>query len=143
LLLAAAVLLLAGCSGGGDDPASRSEPEQPSEQSSGPSVAGDYDTAVELLENSCPAISVMDNPTIVTQEDDSVSLAHAGVSYVAPLEDDGSFVTAPAQVAVGADTHTLTVTGRFHDDGFDAQVRAVVSGSMTCGYTVGWTGTRQ
>jgi hypothetical protein len=81
---------------------------------------------------------VADNETTVEQDDDTVTLIHAGISYVGPLRDDGSFATAAAQVSVGEDTHALAVTGTFA-----AQVVAEVTGSQTCGYTVAWTGTRR
>jgi hypothetical protein len=137
-LLLAAVLLSAGCSGDDD-----SAPEaKPSSAPPGTSVSGDYDTAVELLDSTCDGIEVADNETTVEQGGDSVTLIHAGISYVGPLRDDGSFATAAAQVTVGADTHALAVTGIFSDDGFEAQVVAAVTGGQTCGYTVGWTGTK-
>lgn len=106
-------------------------------------MAGDYDTSVELVDSTCDGIEVADNETTVEQDGDSVTLIHAGISYVGPLRDDGSFATAAAQVAVGADTHALAVTGTFGDDGFEAQVVATVTGGQTCDYTVGWTGTRK
>jgi hypothetical protein len=139
-------LVLGGCSDDADS-GSQGEPSvEPSveasvEATSG-TVSGVYDTEVRLVKNTCDGIEVMDNPTTVRQDGDSVSLTHAEVDYHGPLTDDGSFVTAPTEVTVGSDTHKLTVTGRFHDDGFEAQVQAEVTGSTTCGYTVAWTGTR-
>ena len=139
-LLVAAVLLLAGCSGDGD---SGPEAEPSSAPSAETTVTGDYDTTVELLDSSCDGIEVADNETTVEQDGDSVTLIHAGISYVGPLRDDGSFATAAVPVTVGADTHALAVTGTFGADGFEAQVVAAVTGSQTCGYTVAWTGTRR
>ena len=81
--------------------------------------------------------------TTVEQDRDSVTLVHAGISYVGPLRDDGSFATAAAAVTVGADTHSLAIAGTFRDDGFEAQVVAAVTGGQTCGYTVAWKGTLQ
>ncbi len=141
-LVVSAVLLISGCSGdtgsGADD-----EPSGSAERSAAAGVTGEYDTAVELLESTCDGIQVADNATTVEQDGDSVTLIHAGISYVGPLRDDGSFATAAAQVAVGADTHALAITGTFGDDGFEAQVVAAVTGGQTCAYTVAWTGTRQ
>ena len=141
LLLAAAVSL-AGC-GADDDSGATDEPTATVEATTGAGVAGDYDTSVELLDNSCEGIEVADNETTVEQDGDTVTLTHAGLSYVGPLRDDGSFATAAVQVTVGADTHALAVAGTFGDDSFEAQVVAEVTGSQTCGYTVGWTGTRR
>ncbi len=142
-LLVPAVLLLAGCSS--DDGLGHRRPSRrlASQFVGEATVAGDYDTAVELLESTCDGIEVVDNETGVEQEGDSVTLVHAGISYVGPLRDDGSFATASVPVTVGSDTHSLAVTGTFGDDGFEAQVVAAVTGSQTCGYTVGWTGTKQ
>ena len=50
-----------------------------------------------------------DNETTVEQDGDTVTLIHAGISYVGPLRDDGSFATAAAEVTVGEDTHALAV----------------------------------
>jgi hypothetical protein len=145
MLLAAAVVL-AGCGGddeSGDQSGATDEPTASAEASTGAGVAGDYDTRVELLDSTCDGIEVADNETAVEQEGDLVTLVHAGISYVGPLQDDGSFATAAVPVTVGSDTHSLAITGTFGDDGFEAQVVAAVTGSQTCGYTVGWTGTRQ
>ena len=138
------MLLLAGCSGD-DDSGAEAEPSSApsSESSAGATVSGDYDTAVELVDSTCDGIEVADNETTVEQDGDTVTLIHAGISYVGPLREDGSFATAAAEVTVGEDTHALAVTGTFADDGFEAQVVAEVTGSQTCGYTVAWTGTRQ
>ena len=72
---------------------------------------GDYDTSVELLDSTCDGIEVADSETTVEQDGDSVALIHAGISYVGPLREDGSFATAAAAVTVGADTHALAITG--------------------------------
>jgi hypothetical protein len=144
-LLCAAALGLAGC-GGDDDSGAADEPsasQASTESSSGSGVTGEYDTKVELLDSTCAGIEVADNTTTVEQDGDSVTLIHAGVSYVGPLREDGSFATASVAVPVGSDTHSLAVAGTFGDDGFDAQVVAEVTGGQTCAYTVGWTGSRQ
>jgi hypothetical protein len=85
---------------------------------------------------------VADNDTTVEQDGDTITLIHAGISYVGPIRDDGSFATAAAQVTVGGDTHSLAVAGTFTDGGFEAEVLAGVTGGQTCGYTVSWTGIR-
>jgi hypothetical protein len=139
-LVVAAVLLIAGCSG---DTESGAEPTRSDESSNDAGVTGEYDTAVELLESTCDGIQVADSATTVEQDGDSVTLIHAGISYVGPLRDDGTFATAAAQVTVGTDTHALAISGTFADDGFEAQVVAAVTGGQTCAYTVAWTGTRR
>ncbi len=98
------MLLLAGCSGDDD-----SGPEAESvarSRRAGTSVAGDYDTAVELLDSTCDGIEVADNETTVEQDGDSVTLIHAGISYVGPLRDDGSFATAAVRGRRSARTPT-------------------------------------
>jgi hypothetical protein len=141
-LLLAAALVLSGC-GGDDESGTADEPAASVEASTDAGVTGEYATKVELLDSTCDGIEVADNETTVEQDGDSVTLIHAGISYVGPLGNDGSFATAPAEVTVGADTHALAVTGTFGDDGFEAQVVAAVTGSQTCGYTVRWTGSRE
>ncbi len=143
LLLAAAVVLT-GC-GGGDGSGATDEPSAAADSSDGTDggVSGAYDTKVALLESSCEGIEVADNETTVEQDGDTVTLTHVGISYVGPLQPDGSFATAAVPVEVGADTHSLAVTGTFDDNGFEADVVAAVTGGQTCGYTVSWTGTRR
>ncbi len=106
-------------------------------------MSGAYDTTVELVDSTCEGIEVADNETTVEQDGGSVTLSHAGLSYVGPLGADGSFATAPEEVTVGEDTHALAVAGTFEDDGFQARVVAQVTGSQTCGYTVSWKGIRK
>lgn len=137
--MAAAALLFAGCSGDDD---SSPEAQSSSEPSAGATVEGEYATAVELLDSTCEGIEVADNETTVEQDGDTVTLIHAGISYVGPLRDDGSFATAAVEVTVGADTHALALAGTFGDGSFEAQVLAAVTGSRTCDYTVAWTGAR-
>jgi len=147
-LLLAAAAVLAGC-GGDDESGAADDPSGPPATSATASTgsdggfSGDYATKVELLDSTCEGIEVADNETTVEQDGDTVTLIHAGISYVGPLRDDGSFATAAAQVSVGGDTHSLAVAGTFADDGFEAEVVAAVTGGQTCSYTVSWKGTRR
>jgi len=109
-------------------------------------VAGTYATAVSLGQSSCAGIMVADNPTTVSHVPDAlnVTLTHAGNAYTGTVQRDGSFATSPRAVGEPAETHTLTIAGRFSTSGFEATVTADVSrnGSPACSYVVSWVGTK-
>ena len=113
-----------------------------------PRVAGTYATAVALRENTCGAVTVQPNPTVIEQQAGSTAftLRHAGQSYTGTLSQDGAFTTQPRTLAAGAETLTLSITGRFAGSGFEADVRVDVqrpTPSPACFYVVHWTGTKQ
>lgn len=109
-------------------------------------VAGTYATAVTLGQSSCAGIVVADNPTTVSHVPDAlgVTLTHVGNAYTGMVQRDGSFATGPRAVGEPAETHTLTIAGRFSTSGFEATVTADVSrnGSPVCSYVVSWAGTK-
>ena len=109
-------------------------------------VAGTYATAVALGQSSCAGIVVADNPTTVSHVPDAlgVTLTHAGNAYTGTVQRNGSFATSPRAVGEPAQTHTLTIAGRFSTSGFEATVTADVSrnGSPACSYVVSWVGTK-
>jgi hypothetical protein len=111
-------------------------------------VAGEYATAVTLGESSCPGITVQSMPTTVahTAGATTLTLTHAGNAYQGTLQRDGTFTTTPRAVGGGAETHTLTIAGRFTRTGLDATVTADVQRSAeprACRYVVRWAGTKQ
>lgn len=109
-------------------------------------VAGTYATAVALRQSSCVGIVVANNPTTVSHVPDArdVTLTHAGNAYTGTVQRDGAFATSPRTVGDPAETHTLTIAGRFSTSGFEATVTADVSrnGSPACSYVVSWVGTK-
>ena len=109
-------------------------------------VAGTYATAVALGQSSCAGIVVANNPTTVSHVPDAlnVTLTHAGNAYTGTVQRDGSFATSPRAVGGPAETHTLTIAGRFSTSGFEATVTADVSrnGSPACSYVVSWVGAK-
>lgn len=129
------ILLCGAC--GSDDPAG---PKQIS-------VGGQYATAVTLENNSCPAITVQNNPTTVahTAGATALTITHAGNSYTGTVQPSGSFSTTPKAVGTG-EVHTLTIAGQFSTTGFDAIAAVDVqrtSAPLTCHYDVHWIGTKQ
>lgn len=138
----AALLLAVAACGGGSTP----DPVGPDPDVI--RVAGDYATAVTLGESSCPGVAVQPMPTVVTHAAGAttVTLTHAGNSYAGTLQRDGTFATTPRAVGGGAETHTLTIAGRFTRTGLDATVTADVqreAAPRTCRYVVRWVGTKQ
>jgi hypothetical protein len=71
-------------------------------------------------------------------------LSHAGNTYTGTIERDGAFVTVPRSVGSAAETHRLSISGRFSTSGFDATVSGDVTrnGIAACSYVVSWVGTK-
>jgi len=109
-------------------------------------VAGQYPTAVTLTQSTCQGIQVASMTTTVTHEAGAtaLSLRHAGVMYGGTIERDGAFLTEPQSVGSAAETHRLTISGRFSTTGFDATVTAEVTRNAgpVCTYSVSWIGTK-
>jgi hypothetical protein len=120
--------------------------------SSGPNttdlhVAGTYDTAVTLQQNTCGAITVQRFVTTVahTAGATTLTLTHNGISYAGTVQRNGTFATTPKPISAGAETHTLTIAGTFTTTAIDATVTADVAraGSTSCQYSVKWAGAKQ
>lgn len=112
------------------------------------SVAGNYDTAVTLAENSCGEVTVAAMPTQVEHEPGTPSLflTHAGNRFSGTLQSDATFSTDPLVLHGGSDTYTVTVQGQFALTGFEAQTTVAVQQTrapQSCQYTVAWVGTKQ
>jgi hypothetical protein len=108
----------------------------------GLSVGGTYDTQVSLLPdgNTCGAVQVQNNPTIVDQTpgSGSLSLTHAGNIYPGTVDRTGRFSTPPLMVS---GKFNVSIAGQFSLTGFDATVQ-VDQVSPPCGYKVHWVGTK-
>jgi hypothetical protein len=109
-------------------------------------VAGQYPTEVAITQSTCQGIQVESMTTTVTHAAGSadLSLRHAGVTYTGTIERDGAFTTAPQSVGTAAESHRLTISGRFSITGFEATVAAEVTknGIAACSYAVSWIGTK-
>lgn len=109
--------------------------------------AGDYDTAVTLLENSCGAITIQQNHTIVahTAGASTLTLTHAGNTYSGTVQTGGAFSTTPRVLGPAGNTSTVTISGTFAGNTLDAQVTVDVvqpAQPTTCQYKVRWMGNR-
>jgi hypothetical protein len=138
--LAWLALCLASC-GGGATPPSTTPP-----QTAVPQVGGQYDVAVRLQQNDCPAApTVLPQPTSVTHAAgaSSFALTHGGLNVSGSVARDGAFTTQALAVADPQGPATLTIAGRFTANGLDATVTVgVTASSGACRYLVGWTGTK-
>lgn len=111
-------------------------------------VAGTYATRVNVTENACGNVTVMDIPTVVTHEPSSgvIHLVHAGTDYPGTIKDDGRFATTPITLTFDdGNRYVMTIAGRFGAQGFDAVVtldRTTVATGAACRYKVRWLGTR-
>ena len=134
-------LCLASC-GGGATPPTTTPPT-----TAVPQVGGQYDVAVGLQQNDCPAApTVLPQPTRVTHTAgaSSFTLAHGGLTVNGSVARDGAFTTQALAVTDPQGPASLTMTGRFTTSGLEATVTvAVTASSGACRYLVGWTGTKQ
>ena len=108
---------------------------------------GNYTTIVSLAENSCGAITVQNNPTVVTHDTDSgaITLTHAGVVYTGRvIVSDSSFTTVARQVNVGDGyMYRIEIAGRFRANAFDASATVDrTKQGEACRFVVHWAGTR-
>lgn len=111
-------------------------------------VAGTYPTRATVIaeRNTCGAVTVQDNPTIVTHTagGTDLSLAHAGSTYRGTIDNSGRFSTPPVNQSFTDGDYTISVSGQFSTTGFTATVELTRrSGTATCSYAVNWTGTKQ
>jgi hypothetical protein len=114
-----------------------------------PAFNGDYDTAVSLVSNECGPVTVAPAVTTVghTAGDSTITLTHAGTTYLGWVAADSSFHTAPKSISTsGATSYRVSITGHFTMAGFDALVTVDqhnASTGETCEYVVRWLGTRR
>lgn len=135
--LAAAAMLAISCRGdGGPGPTALS-------------VGGTYQTQVSLVagRNTCGAVTVQNNPTVVTHSPGAhtLSLTHAGHAYPGTIDSIARFATPPTTISGGGSQYTLTITGQFTLTGFAADVQVDVhqpQTPQTCSYLVHWVGTK-
>ena len=109
--------------------------------------AGTYATHVTLVQNGCGAVTVQDNPTVVTHDLASgvVTLTHAGQVYPGRVQADRTFTTTPADVNVNDGFHYLiALAGRFGTGSLEADATVDRSGGNVagCRFVVHWAGTR-
>jgi len=111
------------------------------------SLGGVYGTSVSLVpgQNTCGNVAVQDNPTAVAHAPGShtLTLTHAGTAYEGTVADDGSFTTQPKNVSAGGSSFTITITGTFDRQGFQARVRVEQTAPSACSYLVDWVGLKQ
>jgi len=109
------------------------------------SVGGSYPTQVLLLPGStCTDAVVQDAVTTVTQSPGAttLTLSHAGISHSGTVDRAGNFQTTPTTVTVSPASFRLTIAGHFTLNGLEATVTVEQLQPTSCGYSVGWTGTK-
>lgn len=111
--------------------------------------SGTYATRVNVTENACGAVTVMDFPTVVThnQATGAINLAHAGTDYPGTVRADSSFETTPVVKEYGdGNRYRMTIAGTFGVGSFEALVtldRTTIATGAQCRYVVRWIGTRR
>ncbi len=110
-----------------------------------PAIAGDYDTAVSLGENSCPAVTVQPALTTITQRsrDSLFTLRHGPLTYRGRLARGGKFATDTQTVQIDGGTVAVSAGGTFTSGGFTADALVRVRSGAPCSYRVHWAGTRR
>lgn len=133
--------MVAACGGG-------SSPSTPPSTAT-PQVAGQYDVAVRLLDNDCPAPpTVQTQPTSVAHMPGATAftLTHGGLQMTGSVGRDGSFTTQPLAVQDASGPASLAMAGRFTTSGLEATVTVTVTPAApvpSCRYLVSWTGEKQ
>jgi hypothetical protein len=139
--MVAGAVALASC-GGGSTPPTTTPPS-----AAVPQVGGQYDVAVRLTQNDCPAApTVLPQPTSVTHVAGATNftLAHGGLNVTGSVGRDGTFTTTALAVQDPQGPATLAIAGRFSTSGLEATVTvSVTAAGGACRYLVGWTGTKQ
>ena len=110
-----------------------------------PDVAGEYDTAVSLEENSCGPVTVAPQITNVTQRagTGALTLRHGPLTYHGRMDRAGRFVTDTQSVATDGGRVEVTVSGTFSPTGFVADAMVRMRTAAACGYRVRWVGARR
>lgn len=140
IFLPAITCLLLACGGG-------SSPTAP--PPAGSPIAGQYNVAVALGENTCGAVTVAPQPTSVTHTAGATrfTLTHGANTFAATLASDLTFVADPLTLpAQDGSNQTVGLQGRFAASTLTATVRVDVRGRpmalADCHYLVQWTGTK-
>jgi hypothetical protein len=110
--------------------------------------AGSFDTAVEIIANTCGPVTVQPMPTTVSAgaSDSSIVLTHAGIAHHGTVSRDGSFSTTEVTLGSGATTYRVSMRGRFataNTFSSTVTVRELTSSTEKCSYRVKWSGTRK
>lgn len=112
-------------------------------------ISGTYQTHVSVVagRNTCGDVTVMDNPTVISQRpgDSTFSLAHTAIVATGALNKSGAFWTAPIVLALNDAQYAIGIAGQFSSTGFEATVHLDVKQSRaptTCAYDVHWTGSK-
>lgn len=112
-----------------------------------PQIGGQYDVAVRLSQNDCPATpTVLPQPTSVTHTAgaSAFTLVHGGLRVTGSVGRDGAFTTQPLAVQDALGPATLTIGGRFTANGLEATATVSVTATgNACRYLVTWTGAKQ
>ena len=112
------------------------------------SVSGTYPTRATLISerNTCGAVTVQDNPTMVTHTPGAteLSFAHAGSTYRGTVDNGGRFSAPAATFSFPDGEYSIGLSGQFSAGEFTATVELTRrSAGGTCTYAVSWVGTKQ
>ena len=102
-----------------------------------------YWTEVSLGATTCDNVTIKPGPTEITRlPGDSLSVSHAGQTYLGSITREGNFTTAPKELVFGTTVYTIGITGLVQDKSLTAvvTVRVREQGEAECRYTVNWTG---
>jgi hypothetical protein len=112
-------------------------------QATQPATPVTYWTEVALGANTCNNVTIQPGPTeVVRLPGDSLTVSHAGQTYLGRITREGNFTTAPKELVFGTTVYTIDITGLLLDKSLTAAVTVRVreQGAAECRYTVNWTG---
>lgn len=102
-----------------------------------------YWTEVTLGATTCPDVTIKPGPTeIVRLPGDSLSVSHAGQTYLGRISREGNFTTAPKELVFGTTIYAIGITGLLQEKTLTAVVTVSVreQGRAECRYDVNWAG---
>ena len=102
-----------------------------------------YWTEVTLGATTCPDVTIKPGPTEIARlPGDSLSVSHAGQTYVGKITREGNFTTAPKELVFGSTVYTIGITGLLQEKTLTAVVTVSVreQGRAECRYAVNWIG---
>lgn len=129
------LLQLAAACGGDDGDAPGTQPRLLS-------VGGTYQTAVTLLQSTCQGTQVQTFPTTVTHTPgaSTLSLSHAGSTYVGTVSANGALTAPNATHTLGGVSYVIGIQGMFTATAMDATVTVAPQVTPPCHFSARWQG---
>ncbi|MEP6745622.1 MAG: hypothetical protein ABJB33_09015, partial [Gemmatimonadota bacterium] len=110
-----------------------------------PDIAGEYDTAVTLGDNTCGVVTVGPMLTTIIQRggQPAFALTHGPLTYHGVLGEGGQFATDTQTIALEGGSVAVAVRGTIGGGSLDARADVAMRTDRPCAYSVHWAGIRR